>query len=182
MKSHITKVLALILTVACLAAVVLSGCTGKDTGNNVTQMYIDKNKEFGIDWDTIISNLKEIDPEASGLYVDKENLEEEVNEYFTVSFTNYDPTVNKSFKKVDNQILITYGVCTKNEFAYETPEFYDEPVFEIDIHSNSSDKYYTAVYNANKELLSEDGSWLLSTDKSETISEYIDVCSAAMGL
>lgn len=145
-------------------------------------MYIDKNKELGIDWDGIIANLKAFNMENSSLYLDKENLEEEAKEFYTVTFTNYDPAVKNSFKEVDNQITISYGIGTKNEFAYETPELYDEPVVEFYILSNSSDEYYSAVYNEDKELLSEDGEWFLDTDKSETISDYLDDCLEVMGI
>lgn len=145
-------------------------------------MYIDKNKELCIDWDGIIANLKAFNMENSSLYLDKENLEEDVKEFYTVTFTNYDPAVKNSFKEVDNQITISYGIGIKNEFAYETPEFYDEPVVEFYILSNSSDEYYSAVYNEDKELLSEDGEWFLDTDKSETISDYLDDCLEAMSI
>lgn len=184
-KNSLSKAIALVLIILCFGTVALTGCAKSDdnaSGVDVTQMYIDKNEELGIDWGTIIANLKEFNMEGSGFYFDKENLEEEANEFYTVTFTNYDPAVKNSFKEVDNQIMLSYGVATKNEFAYETPEFYDVPVYEINIISNSSDEYYSAVYNEDKELLSEDGKWILDTDKDETISAYIDACGSSMGI
>lgn len=184
-KNSLTKAIALVLIILCFGTVALTGCAKSNDNTNsvdVTQMYIDKNEELGLDWDTIIANLKECDMEGSGLYLDKESLEEDVKEFYMVTFTNYDPTVKNSFKEVDNQIMISYGIGTKDEFAYETPEFYDEPVVEVDILSNSSGKYYSAVYNEDKELLTEDGEWFLDTDKSETISAYLDDCFTAVGV
>lgn len=182
-KNSLTKAIALVLIILCFGTVALTGCAKSDDiadGVDVTQMYIDKNKELGIDWNGIIANLKEVDME--NFYLDKENLEEDAKEFYSITFTNYDPTVENSFKEVENQITISYGISTKNEFAYETPEFYDEPVVEVDILSNSSGKYYSAVYNEDKELLSEDGEWFLDTDKDETISAYLDDCLLAVGV
>lgn len=184
-KNSLTKAIALVLIILCFGTIVLTGCSktdGSGSSVDVTQMYIDKNKELGIDWDGIIANLKAFNMEDSGFYLDKENLEEEAKEFYTVTFTNYDPTVENSFKEVDNQITISYGISTKNEFAYETPEFYDKPVVEVDILSNSSGKYYSAVYNEDKELLTEDGEWFLDTDKDLTISNYLDDCLLAVGV
>ncbi len=182
-KNSLTKAIALVLIILCFGTMALTGCSktdGSDSSVDVTQMYIDKNKELGIDWDSVIANLKTLNMEDSGFYLDKENLEEDVKEFYMVTFTNYDPTVKNSFKEVDNQIMISYGIGTKNEFAYETPEFYDEPVVEVDILSNSSGKYYSAVYNEDKELLTEDGEWFLDTDKDLTISNYLDDCLIAV--
>ena len=181
-KNSLAKVFALVLTIICFGTVALTGCAKSDKSVDVAQMYIDKNEELGIDWESIVTNLKECNLEGSGLYFDKDNLEKDVNELFAVSFTNYDPVVQNSFKDVDNQIMLSYGVQAKNEFAYETPEFYDEPVFEIYILSNSSDKYYSAIYSESNELLSENGEWFLETDRDEMISDYINICSSAMGV
>lgn len=184
-KNSLTKAIALVLIILCFGTVALTGCAKSDDsadGVDVAQMYIDKNKELGIDWDGVIANLKAFNMEDSGFYLDKENLEKDAKEFYSITFTNYDPTVENSFKEVDNQITISYGISTKNEFAYETPEFYDEPVVEVDILSNSSGKYYSAVYNEDKELLSEDGEWFLDTDMNETISDYMDDCLIAVGV
>lgn len=184
-KNSLTKAIALVLIILCFGTVALTGCAKNDdsaNGVDVKQMYIDKNKELGIDWDTIIANLKTLNMEDSGFYLDKENLEEEAKKYYTVTFINYDPTVENSFKEVDNQIAISYGIETKNEFAYETPEFYEEPVVKVDILSNSSGKNYLAVYSEEKELLYEEGEWFLDTDKDETISAYLDDCLLAVGV
>lgn len=184
-KNILAKAIALAMVILCFGTVALTGCAKSDDNANsvdVTQMYIDKNEELGIDWNGIIANLKEVDMEDSGFYLDKESLEEDVKEFYMVTFTNYDPTVENSFKLVDNQIMISYGIGTKNEFAYETPEFYDEPVVEFYIFNNSSDEYYSAVYNEDKELLSEDGEWFLDTDKEETSKGYVDYCLEAMGI
>lgn len=184
-KNSLTKAIALVLIILCFGTVVLTGCA-KNNDNadsaDVTQMYIDKNKERGIDWDDVIANLKKHDNSGSGLYVDKENLEENAKEFYTVTFTNYDPAVKNSFKEVDNQITVSYGIGTKNEYAYETPEFYDEPVVEVHILNNSTGKSYSSVYNEEKELLSEDGEWFLDTDKDETISAYLDESLIAVGI
>lgn len=184
-KNSLAKVIALVLIILCFGTVALTGCAKNDDSvdtTDVAQMYRDKNAELGIDWDTIVASLKEADMEGSGFYLDKESLEEEAKELYTVTFTNYDPTVNNSFKEVENQIMLSFGIGTKNEYAYETPEFYDEPVIEVDILSNSSDEYYSAVYNEDKELLSEDGEWFLDAVKSDTISGYLDFCLTAIGV
>lgn len=184
-KNSLTKAIALVLIILCFGTVALTGCAKSDDsadGVDVAQMYIDKNKELGIDWDGIIANLKKVDMADSGFYLDKEKFEEDIKEFYTVTFTNYDPAVENSFKEVDNQITISYGISTKNEFAYETPEFYDEPVVEVDILSNSSGKNYLAVYSEDKELLYEEGEWFLDTDKKETISAYLDDCLIAVGV
>ncbi|MEE1057168.1 MAG: hypothetical protein UH239_07975 [Acutalibacteraceae bacterium] len=181
-KNSLAKAFALVLAIICFDTMALTGCAKSDKSVDVTQMYIDKNEELGIDWKSIVTNLKEYDMEGSGFYVDKENLEEDVDEIFTISFTNYDPEKGGSFKDVAYQIMISYGVQAKNEFAYETPEFYDEPVYEIIVISNSSDEYYSARYNEKKEILFEDGEWILDIDRDETISDYINICGSAMGL
>ena len=176
------KVFALILVVLCCSAVVLTGCKmGDGKGNDVDWLYAEKSKELGLDWDAIIKSVKNFDMAGNGFYIDEENLEDDVKEFYSVSFTNYDPAVKKSFKKVENQILISYGVGTKNEYADEELEYFDEPVIEIHILSNSSGKSYTAVFNEKRERLNEDGQWYLSSDKEETVAGYIDLCLNAIG-
>ena len=84
MKNSLAKAIALLLVILCFGAVALTGCAKSDDNANtvdVTQMYIDKNEELGIDWDTIVANLKELNMEDSSLYLDKENLEEDVEEF-----------------------------------------------------------------------------------------------------
>lgn len=179
-KNSLSKAIALVLIIICFGTVALTGCANNDDSDDsdndvdVIQMYIDKNKELGIDWDGVIANLKKYD--NSGLFIDRENFEEEAKEFYTVTFTNYDPAVNNSFKEVENQIMVSYGIGTKNEYAYETPEFYDEPVVEVYILNNSTGESYSVVYNENKELLTEDGEWFLDTDKNETLAGYLDDC------
>lgn len=181
-KKTLAKVVALALVVLCCSAVVLTGCKmGDGKGDDVDRRYAEKSKELGLDWDVIIKSVKDFDMTGTGFYIDEENLEEDVKEFYSVSFTNYDPAVKKSFKKVADQIQISYGIGTKNEYADEELEFYNEPVIEIYILSNSSGKSYTAVFNEDNELLDEDGLWYLDAGKDATIAGYIDFCLKAIG-
>ncbi len=176
-KNGMMKTMAMVLAMLCVFS--MAGCAQE---KEPPAFYAEPYEKLGVDWDAITDRLKEADLSGTGFYLDEAHFEEEIREFSSVTFTNYDPAVSNSFKAVENQIMVLYGLVSKNEYADEAPEFYDGAVFEIYILSNSTGAFYDAVFSADKELLAEDGTWLLDADKQETISAYIDICTAAMGV
>lgn len=176
-KNGVMKTMVMVLAMLCVLS--MAGCAQE---KEPPAFYAEPYEKLGVDWDAITARLKKADLSGTGFYLDEAYFEEEIREFSSVTFTNYDPAVSNSFKTVENQITVTYGLVSKNEYADEAPEFYDGAVFEVYIFNNATRDYYDGVYSGDKELLAEDGTWLLDADKQETISAYIDICTGAMGV
>lgn len=176
-KNGVMKTMVMVLAILCVLS--MAGCAQE---KEPPKIYEDASENLEVDWDAVTENLRNADLSGTGFYLDEAGFEEEIREFSSVTFTNYEPAVPHSFKDVENQIMVLYGLVSKNEYADEAPEFYDGAVFEIYIFNNATREYYDGVYSADKKLLSEDGTWILDADKEETISAYIDICTAAMGV
>ena len=70
-KNNLKKVIAVLLVVLSLS---ITGCGKKNEEVDSTQMYAEHNEKLSINWDEIISNLKDCDIE--GFYFDKETFED----------------------------------------------------------------------------------------------------------
>ncbi len=64
---------------------------------------------LGIDWNLLVKNVKTADRGPSGLFVDKDALESNIAQGGTISFLNYDPTKENSWKALEYQLSIEYG-------------------------------------------------------------------------
>lgn len=149
----------------------LSGCDLFNFGNDLP--------DLGIDWATITAELETDKKQASlaslGWYADVS----EIDEFGTVSFYNYDFKKLSEFKKVPYQFYIEYG-C-----GYELDEngevcYYPHPVYEIMLIDNGSDVYYSCTYDGDLNFMKEEGSWFLTEDKPEYISNCLSNCQSLL--
>jgi hypothetical protein len=163
-----------ILVAALSCAVALSGCDLLDDVFGKTDL-----PDLGIDWAKIQANVTDEKLAEFGWYVD--DLEEEIEEFGTVSFYNYDPKKLNAFKEVEYQFYVEYGVGY--ELVDEEVVYYDIPVYGIMLVDNSSKDYYACTYNDYSakatspfDLMSEEGVWFLEEDKAENIQTALKNC------
>lgn len=169
------KILLIIISMMAFETL-FTGCGKEDNQFEIPPIsYEDKSQKLSIDWNQIVQSVKEA--KFDNLYVNQDELESDIHDFGYISFMNYDPLVDNSFKSVEYQVGISYGVITK-----EDGSTYDEAVYEFMFLDNHSDNYYVCVYTGNKEKLSSEGEWFLETNCDEAISGYIDELNQAMNL
>ena len=75
-----------------------------------------------------------------------------------------------------------WNLIVRIENDTDSEVYFDEPAFEISVLDNSNyESFYHGVYSENGDTLFEEGEWILADDKSETVLDWIKVCSQAMG-
>lgn len=152
----------------------MAGCSANEQSS--VSKFDEAVTQTNIDWQAVIDNIEKYDMSGTGLYIDTASAREDAEDFGYITFNNYE----SDFKSVDKQIDVCYGIIMKTDTDNE--EYFDEPAFEISVLDNSDYKsFYHGVYSENGETLFEEGEWILSEDKSETVSEWIKVCSEAMG-
>ena len=163
MKRAITLTLS-----ALVGAVAFSGCDLLDGLFGKSDL-----PDLGIDWTEIQTRITQEKLTEFGWYV--EDLEEEIEEFGTISFYNYDPSVENAFQNVEYQFYVQYGVGY--EYQNEEIQYYDIPVYEIMLVDNNSDDYYACVHDEDFTLLNEEGVWFLEESKAEYVATVLEKCS-----
>ena len=157
---------------SCLVA--FSACAGIDGlfGENDLP-------NLNINWEKIQANVTQEKLREFGWYVD--DLQEEIDEFGTVSFYNYEPSKLNAFKQVDYQFYVQYGVGY--EYENEQVIYYEIPVYEVMLVDNESKAYYSAVYNDYSttsdgpfELMKEEGVWFLEEDQETFMDHALHRC------
>ena len=166
MKIRNLIIIALI-SILCLA---VCGCSSEEP--------VSEAPDLGINWDSLISGITEEELSSMGLYTDMDTLKSDAEEFGSISFTNYDPDITDSFKKVDYQLCIDYGLgCT---YEGDTANYFDRPVYSLLLTDNKSDGCYSCICDEDFALLSEYGRWFLSEDKDSFIAACLGNCSAVL--
>jgi hypothetical protein len=173
MKKNLKR-LSVFVAGATAGLVAFSGCAGIDGLVGKTNL-----PDLDINWAQIQTNITQEKLREFGWYVD--DLQEEIDEFGTVSFYNYEPSELNAFKQVDYQFYVQYGVGY--EYENEQVVYYEVPVYEVMLVDNASKQYYSAVYNdysAKKEgpfeLMKEEGVWFLEEDQAEYIEHVLHRC------
>ena len=130
--------------------------------------------DLGIDWGQVCENATKERLSAFGWYAD--DLQDEIEEFGTVTFCNYDPTVFGAFKKVEYQFTIEYG-CGY-EYENEQVIYYEFPVYSIMLVDNQSEEYFAGSYDEEFSLLKEEGIWFLDENKTEYITTCLTNCQS----
>lgn len=130
--------------------------------------------DLGIDWDMILPRITEEKLSEYGLYADMTALTEDAEDFGSVTFCNYDLSVKDSFKKVDYQLTVEYGLDF--EFQNGKTEYYDSPVYTVDIIDNRSGSYYSCTCSEDFELIGEEGEWFLTENKDEFLFTLLADC------
>lgn len=147
----------------------------KTEEDEVTAPGIDSETASEIDWNSILKNLESADLSDVGFYIDIEDAKNTAEKMDFVLFTNYE----KDFSSVDKQILINYGIALKPDS--EDEEYYDDPVYSINIMNNSDpDDCYYGIYSDDGECLFEEGNWSLTEDKDTETAEWLESLGEAM--
>ena len=161
------------LTLALSASLLLGGCDLFNFGNDLPVL--------GIDWTSITADLETDEKKTTlsslGWYADTS----EIKEFGTITFYNYDFEKLTAFKQVPYQFYIAYG-CGYELDEKDNPVYYPHPVYEIMLVDNNSDKYYGCTYDDNLKLMNEEGTWFLTEDKSEYISNCLTNCQSLIVL
>jgi len=169
-KNGMAKVI-LSMIIVMLFGLMLCGCGQEE---ELVMLDVEENsKELGLDWDNIVEHVKAT--ELPTLYVDKDSLESDAKDFGSISFANYDMTDPAAFKKVDYQMLVSYGIITKDDGTD-----YDGIAYEISMFDNKSDQYYAGVYDESGKLISEEGNWFIKESKEDTVATYISEVNAAI--
>ena len=165
MKNNRVKRVITFSLSALVGAVAFSGCEKI----NETEL-----PDLGIDWGQVCENATKERLSAFGWYAD--DLQDEIEEFGTVTFCNYDPTVLGAFKKVEYQFTIEYG-CG---FEYENEQviYYEFPVYSIMLVDNQSEEYFAASYDEEFSLLKEEGVWFLEENKTDYITTCLTNCQS----
>ena len=162
------------LMIALIASAAMTGCASGENSN--TTNINETSSQISIDWQAVIGHIEGSDMSGTGLYIDTDQAKEDAEEFGYISFNNY----GSDFRSVDKQIDICYGKIMKTDTESEV--YFDEPAFEISVLDNSNyESFYHGVYSENGDTLFEEGEWILADDKSETVSDWINICSQAIG-
>ena len=160
-----------------LLGLIPAGCAGTEGVTSASAVHAKSDMADGTDWDGILEHLKSADLSDSGFFYDCSEAEEEIGEFGCLTFRNYE----SDFRAVDDQITVSYGRVMKP--GTDSPEWYEDPAFEIAILSNEDyNEYYYAVCSEQGEYLYEEGEWYLSQDRDATVSGWIGALGTAMGV
>lgn len=132
--------------------------------------------DLGIDWKSVQQNISNEKLAEFGWFAG--DLGEEIEEFGTVTFCNYNPDSFEAFKEVAYQFTIEYG-CGY-EYVNGKVEYYEIPVYSIMLVDNGSDLYYSCTYDESFLLLSEEGEWFLSEDKAEYVTMCLRNCESVI--
>lgn len=166
---RINTVVAVLIIVFNLFSLV--GCGESEE----TQVNADDLSKVTVAWEDVKASLDKTN--LTDLYYENATLDQDIEDFNAISFANYDLTNMTSFKDVDYQLAITYGAVAK-----EDGSVYENAAYDFSFVDNSSNKYYSAVYQPNKKQLSSEGEWFLEDDREQLIGKFIDELNAAMSV